>query len=434
MVDYITTFLSRMVYNSYTKLISTAIDEIESLAHVRPESLVEYKITKISALYNYIIKQYPCYLELIADKSDFSEVSRLIDIQKLPILSKDEFKRNINGYVDEKLNVSWRSTSGTTGSPLTFPKDQNAKRYMDAMMFDAYSWHGIYPYDKQARLWGRALNNKGRFIQLLKDTVLNRKRLSAFAMDAKNCIAFFKVINKYKPKYFYAYANALYQFANIINNEGLNGKELNINIAICTGEVLFPHQRQYIESVFGCRVVNEYGSTENGIIAFECEYGNMHILPTVYVEIVNPNEHGFGEIVVTELNSRSLPFLRYRNGDTGRILPNDCKCNRPYETIEIFEGRIDSYIRCPNGRMVYDALLAYTFKDYVEQFKAFQYESNSLEIYVIPKISLTKQVVNKIANNLKEYLGPEMNVEIIIVDKIDSEKSGKHKYFVSYID
>ena len=57
------------------------------------------------------------------------------------------------------------------------------------------------------------------------------------------------------------------------------------------------------------------------------------------------------KIVLTELNSRSIPFIRYKNGDVGRILNEKCDCQRPYEIIEIKEGRIDDYIRCPDGRL-----------------------------------------------------------------------------------
>lgn len=225
----------------------------------------------------------------------------------------------------------------------------------------------------------------------------------------------------------------MYQFVLSLERLGLDGKQIGASVVICTGEVLFLHQKEKIEQVTGCRVVNEYGSTENGIIAFECEYGTMHLLPTVHVDIVDPDSDGFGEIAVTELNSRSVPFINYKIGDMGRILDSGCECGRPFEAVEIREGRVDDFITCPDGSLVYDAILAYVLKDYAVQFRAYQDETDLINLYIIPKNRHDAAVEKKIRTRLRKYLGKEMRISFTVTDNIPPEKSGKLRYFVSRI-
>ena len=47
---------------------------------------------------------------------------------------------------------------------------------------------------------------------------------------------------------------------------------------ITSAETLYDYQRDFIESVFGCKIFNRYGCREFGHIACECEEHNgLHI-------------------------------------------------------------------------------------------------------------------------------------------------------------
>lgn len=414
----------RLIYLLRKEKVSEAYRELKATGSYAPEAVVDYKNNKLDILCRHVQAGVPRY----------TGFGSPLPHSGLPIVDKDEFRKDINSFMTTGCVVSWRSTSGTTGSPFVFPKDRNATAYMDAMMYLAYGWHGILPGDRQARLWGRPLKKKDKILQYFKDLILKRKRLSAFEMNDDNCREFYRTLSMFKPKFFYAYSNALYQFATFLESDNLDGRLLDIKLAICTGEVLFSHQREKIAQVFGCRVVNEYGSTENGIIGFECEHGKMHVMPTVTLEIIDPDESGCGQIVVTELNSRSVPFLRYKNGDKGRLVKERCACNRPYEVMEIHEGRIDDYIKCPDGKLVYDAILAYTMKEYALQFKAFQDSLTCLRIHFMPNENYDKDAESRLKKTLAKYLGDQMKIDLLQVNDIPPEKSGKFRYFISNLN
>lgn len=423
-----------LIYRLRGEWVKPAIDELKALEKFDPGSLAAYKKKKFWELIDFVEKEYAYYRSAMEEAKRGAVCSSAFEVlNKLPAVDKHIIKNNLSGFISGHMRASWRSTSGTTGTPFVFKKDRYASGYMDAMMYCAYNWCGISPRSRQARIWGSAVGFKAKMIQETKDWLLARKRLSAFKMSDNNCKRFYNILLRHRPRYFYCYPAAMYQFVLSLERQGLDGKQIGASVVICTGEVLFPHQKEKIEQVTGCRVVNEYGSTENGIIAFECEQGTMHLLPTVHVDIIDPDQEGFGEIVITELNSRSVPFIKYRLGDMGRVLNPGCKCGRPFEALEIREGRMNDLIVCPDGKKVYAAILPYVLKNYVLQFKALQEKSDMIDIYVIPASNYGNASEKNIKSNLQNYLGVEMNIRLIVVDNIPPDISGKLRYFVSEI-
>lgn len=409
--------------------VSGSMVELRKVEQLDSENVEKYKLNKLKNLMEFACDNSVFYGSLFGDELANGVDPQEILFQMKPI-DKQVIRENFEDMICEKAPGGWRCTSGTSGSPFVFPKDKRALSYMDGMMFSVYRWHGIDPGDRQARLWGRAVGRVAGFSQKMKDFVLGRKRLSVFAMNDVSCREYFYSLKKFKPRYFYCYPNAIYQFALSLERQGLNGRDLGVSIAICTGEVLFPHCREKIEEFFGCKVVNEYGSSENGIIGFECEFGIMHILPTVIVQIINPDACGFGKIAITELNSRSLPFINYINGDVGRLDLVRCCCGRPFDVLEIKDARVDSYIKCQDGTIVYDAILAYIFSGKVAQFRAIQERIDLITIKVVPDGAFGADLQDSISLKIKSYLGDNVSIIFDIVDKIPHEKSGKLRYFI----
>jgi phenylacetate-CoA ligase len=74
--------------------------------------------------------------------------------------------------------------------------------------------------------------------------------------------------------------------------------------------------RRIMERVFGVPVFNLYGSTETGHLLMENEAGEMKpSYDTAFLEIVDADARGIGDLVVTTLTNDYMPLLRYRIGD-----------------------------------------------------------------------------------------------------------------------
>ena len=74
--------------------------------------------------------------------------------------------------------------------------------------------------------------------------------------------------------------------------------------------------RRILERVFGVPVFNLYGSTETGHLLMENETGEMKpSYDTAFLELVDADARGIGDLVVTTLTNDYMPLLRYRIGD-----------------------------------------------------------------------------------------------------------------------
>ena len=432
LIYYPVQFLRREWPRSFLK-------DFKKVERFSKQEIANYQLICINQLIKYVNKYVPFYNGL--KTKTLHNIRNLDEIQELPILTKRDIMKVIGDLESQEsfLIHSYRGTSGTTGEPFGFFKDRLATSAMEAAMYTAYSRYGIELGDRQARIWGSKIHLKDRIVQVVKDFVLNRRRLSAFNMSEETCIRYYNLLKSFKPKYIYAYPNALYRFIQVLCDAGISPRGLNIAHVICTGEILFDYQRQLIENELGAHVINEYGTTENGIAAFECYNHNLHMLSqTILLEIIRPDGSRAkfeeeGEVVITELFSRSIPFIRYKTGDKATLSDDSCKCGLQMPILKGISGRIDDFIMRRDGQLVYDAILAYTLKSYARQFKAIQTDFENLIIYVVPVNDFSTETERSICVDLRKYLGNDMGIQFIHADKIEAESSGKFRYFVRKI-
>lgn len=330
-----------------------------------------------------------------------------------------------------------RKTSGSTGTPTSLVKDLAMAAQMDATMWAVYRWHGLGPGQRHARFWGRPLAPLARAQQQTKDFFMNRRRLGAFSLSRENAIRFFHTLRRFRPFYAYGYPTLIRHFLDLCREEGLEGRDLGFKVLISTGELLSDQNRTLFQEFFDCRVVNEYGCTESGVLGFECEAGGMHSIPTAaFMEILCgdglPAPAGeAGEVVVTDLYGDILPLVRHRLRDRGRFLEEPCSCGRGLPLIRVDMGRVDSFINTPGKGPVYDAILAYTIPRTVQRFRAYQVAPDQLTVQVVPGPGFDPgETPERCRGRWEKALGPGMTVTIEVVDHIPYEASGKLRYFV----
>jgi len=398
---------------------------------------------KLLSLLGFVNKNNKYYRQLFEKNGiDINKINHPDDIQKIPYLTKDDLKMYWREMVSRNTGrVSMRKTSGSTGIPLEFVKDRTASAYMDALMYEVYSWHGIGIGDRQGRLWGIPFGLKGRLYTKFKDVLLNRRRLSAFNISRESSRDYFDELRRFRPKFIYALPSTLSAFAARLMDLGVDASETGIQVIITTGEVLFPKDRQTISNVFKCKVVNEYGATESGIVAFECSAGKLRqMMHNLYIEVIDqvsgkPTKPGeTGEIIITELHSYGMPFIRYRVGDLA--VPGE-ECSDKSTDLPIFEsivGRNSELIVTPEGKQVAAAILDYSLTKGVRRFKAYQRSVNLLHVVLVTDRDFDKQSLTSIEKAWRQHLGDNMKIDFEIADNIPPDSSGKMTVLVSELD
>ena len=186
-----------------------------------------------------------------------------------------------------------------------------------------------------------------------------------------------------------------------------------------------------------------YGCHEIWAIAYECSCGNLHILENnVILEILDEEGKGVGynqegEIVLTSLIQKSMPFIRYKIGDRGKIKKSECLCGRTSDVLELSAARVADDIVMEDGRrissIVFLHILMLVNQDriLIKQFQIYQRNFKKFEIFIVPSIENDKKNIESIFKKvLFDVLKENVELEFIYRDDIVvNSKSGKVKYF-----
>jgi len=396
---------------------------------------------RLAALVRYAAEEVPYYRQLFRERGlSPSQVQTSEELSHLPVLSKTEILR----YEDQLIAPSYsgrtfkRKTGGSTGMTLHFLKDADSLARNDAIMHRCYRWYGIDIGDRQVRFWGVPVTPDLRRRESLKDLLLNRIRISAFDITESSCRDSMRRIKRFRPHYFYGYTTAIYGFCLIASRLGMDLNELNLKAVICTAEKMYPHHTSLLQQVFRCPVVNEYGSTENGIIAFQCRKGRMHLMADhLIVEFLDESDRPVtagqqGRIVITDLSSYAMPMIRYDIGDIGSPSDESCSCGVTLPVMNIVEGRKEDFIRTADGKLVHAAYLCYTLKDdAVHEFKMYQRSLTDFLVQIVKSPRYTEDTELALKKKLYTELGKESRFLFEYLDRIPRESSGKLRYFVS---
>ncbi len=146
-----------------------------------------------------------------------------------------------------------------------------------------------------------------------------------------------------------SYALRLYHS---MKEDGLDPKkDLKLRIFFIGAEPHTEEMRREIQELYGVKAFNSYGLSEisGPGVAFECPQQNgMHIWEDFVIpEIINPDtlevlpDGEEGELVLTAVNRRAMPLIRYRTRDLTRIMTQPCLCGRTHRKIARIKGRTD---------------------------------------------------------------------------------------------
>jgi phenylacetate-CoA ligase len=103
-------------------------------------------------------------------------------------------------------------------------------------------------------------------------------------------------------------------FARYCERQGLSFPSLRFVLA--SYEFVSVVHRRILERVWRVPLFNLYGSTETGHLVMQDEAGAMRpCLENAFLELVETDASGVGQLVVTTLTNEFMPLLRYRIGD-----------------------------------------------------------------------------------------------------------------------
>ncbi len=194
--------------------------------------------------------------------------------------------------------------------------------------------------------------------------------------------------------------------------------------------------------VLGIPVCDEYSTEELGRIASQCPKGRYHLHEDiVHTEIVDDDGRptdGGGEVVGTELHNRTMPFVRYRQGDLARIVGEGCPCGRRTRLLVDLVGRKNDGFTLRDGRRLpagflldvsYRTVLAGA-ADLVVAYRFVQRDPDTAVFEVVPGAAWTDASGEAIRATLASELPAALHVSVVVVPEIARSAGGKRSTVV----
>jgi phenylacetate-coenzyme A ligase PaaK-like adenylate-forming protein len=373
----------------------------------------------------------PYYRRVWSQSLSFDEGHVNPEIFKLlPTINKSTVKRYFremiaNDYTLGPIHLAM--TSGSTGEPSAVLRNNNAH---------------ISFYARQLRClraWQLGCQNVIDVGQVNRAQPFIEPSLffsKVYSVDANNPDLDFSLIDN---PVLWTGASFILSLIDSIGESAL--RKIQFRLIVTQGEQLNSSLEGYLKDVFRTDILDIYGASEFGTVAWRCPEGKGYHIDAEEVLLEVLDENGFpsteGEIAVTCLHNTVMPIIRYRTGDIAKMSEEKCACGRQLPLIEIIHGRINDYLILSEKRMMSPYYLsAIVFGDLsIRRFQFVQESMTSINLYIVPQddscdVSNLKIMLER---RCRRLFGTTINTTVQVVDEIEQGSLRKGKFVVSKV-
>jgi len=100
------------------------------------------------------------------------------------------------------------------------------------------------------------------------------------------------------------------------------------------------------------------------------------------------------------------------------------------------EGRVQAIIVGSNGTYMPGTFFQHLFKDYehlVRQFQVVQHERGAIELKIVQGPRFEEEAFGELVATLRRFLGDDMRIDVVFVDRIAMVRTGKHQAAISHL-
>lgn len=380
-------------------------------------------------------------LDYAINNTLFYQNSNPKNLKSFPVVTKQDIVENMDAMFSEEFyqkkdSLRIMATSGSTGTPLKMFQNGDKVRRSHADLLFFYEIGGYQIGDRlySLRVWNE-LNRKSRSA-LIKE---NFKMFDTSTVDAEGAKTFVDTMLKdTSTKVILAYASS---FNSLMQHIKPGTIKWNIKSIFTGSELLLPETKKKMLDTFGCPVMSRYRNQENGMLAqqpvsgedyFQLNEASYHF---EFLKLDTDEEASEGEaarIVITDLFNRAIPMIRYDTGDIGEY----AFASTGKRILTKLVGRKIDFLKTSSGKVLSPHVvtnLMWEF-DYISQFQFIQ-ETLTTFTLKIAYLDASNHASNveTLNKRLKNIFGDNITVEIIKIDNIPLELSGKRKYIISRV-
>jgi len=437
------------IYNYYSENISLPISDLITGRKIgrylkllrrsqfwSVEKLREFQNARLRELIDHTYVNVPFYRDIL-DRSGITpkDIRRVEDLQKLPILSKNDIREGIrscrllDGSAKLK-NLERNNSSGSTGEPLQFFLDWRASSIRKATAIRCWEWMDFRLGDKILRI--SQIPRKG-LIKKLQDMSSRTIYVMANRLNEDEFKNIVKILNATRPKILRCYPEPLYLLAKYI--EQSNARVHQVAAINTTGSTLLPEYRELIERTFRCRIFDSF-SCEGGAVVFECPESNAYHASDEYAvtEVVDSqgNPSKMGRLVTTDLWNYATPFIRYDTQDVVELSDQKCSCGRELLHIKRIYGRSSDILVTPGGQYLTVNNFTGLFQNLpaVDQFQILQKSPDEITVLIKVNGCYDLTVQSQVIGIMKSVIKEDLKLKIEPVDDIPLTPNGKRRFLI----
>ena len=267
------------------------------------------------------------------------------DLERLPITTRARLQattdedRTSSSYRPDQLSMGL--TSGSTGRPFRIFRDPTAMRLRKALFLRALRTAGFRFGD--------------RVLLVINPPARVPPAWTGWRYVARDipCEMQLRELEVFRPAVLYGSTATLRLLALHMRE---NGRQVTRpRIIVTSAETLDNGTRALLEATFGAPVFDVYGAVECGTIAWECPHHNgLHIAEdSAIIELLPAGRGDVRRVVLTNLENRGMPLIRYAIGDLATFAADDpCPCDRQFRRLARIEGRLLDCVRLPDGGLM----------------------------------------------------------------------------------
>lgn len=313
----------------------------------------------MKSVIEYAAEHSPLFSERFSGKSFRS----IADLKDFPLLTGEDMKNYLppagEGILTDDSTTGYVfSSGGTTGKPKVVYRTHEEQHYNAVRLGKGLALSVFGKTDTVANLLF-AGNMWASFVSYNMALEHTGCRILPIGgnLDMKDIVEYLRL---FKADSAISIPSVLLSLAAYVESNSI--QDLRITKVSTGGEHLFAGARQYLNKVLGVEQFASTGYTTNdtGAIGYQCEAcegGVHHVHEDLhYVEILHPDTNlpvagnEIGKIVVTNLQRRLMPTIRYEVGDQGRWISGPCRCGRKTRLMELL-GRSDEVLIIGGGNI-----------------------------------------------------------------------------------
>jgi phenylacetate-CoA ligase len=358
------------------------------------------------------------------------------DFRRLPLIDKAAIRegypaRSVADHSD--LSRCLLSTSsGSSGLVMTVP--HRADRFWPYLLSSrrmlAWAGGGRYPF------WWRQAYVYTSEYPLLRVPFLYPL---TFVPTAAEPARILEALERIRPHLLHTYPTVLRDLLAFAPDRM---RALRLRGVSVGSELSTQRERDAWSASLGTRVRDEYSSEELGRIASQCPDGRYHLHEDIVkTEIVDDDGQvtdGVGEIVGTELHNRTMPFVRYRQGDLARLSDELCSCGRRTRLLTDLVGRRnDGFILADGRELPAGFLLDVSYRailggapDVVTAYRFVQRDPRHADFEVVAGPGWTPGDADLIRRSLAAELPASLDLRVVGVPVIERPAGGKRSTIV----